>query len=81
VHFKFELWRWCMWPLVTYADVKDVQDVSSVNAVADIIAMANIICAVDVMYMYLDEYRASFIGTWFVFIITEFYIYSIFGFR
>ena len=52
MHFKFELWRWCMWPLVAYADVKDV---SSVNAVAVIIAMANIIGAVDVMYMYLDE--------------------------
>ena len=78
MHFKFELWRWCMWPLVAYADVKDV---SSINAVAVIIAMANIIGAVDVMYMYLDEKRTSFIGTWFVFIITEFYIYSIFGFR
>ena len=78
MHFKFELWRWCMWPLVTYADVKDVKDVSSVNAVAVIIAMANIIGPVD---EYLDEKRASFIGTWFVFIITEFYIYSIFGFR
>ena len=54
MHFKFELWRWCMWPLVAYADVKDV---SSVNAVAVIIAMTNIIGAVDVMYMYLDEKR------------------------
>jgi hypothetical protein len=50
VHFKFELWRWGMWPLVAYADVKDV---SSVNAVAAIIAMANIIGVVK--YMYLDE--------------------------
>jgi hypothetical protein len=49
VHFKFELWRWCMWPPVAYADVKDV---SSVNAVAVIIAMTNIIGAVDVIYMY-----------------------------
>ena len=77
VHFKFELWRWLMWLPLAYAYVKDV---SNVSAVADIIAMARIFGFVNVVNMYLDYWRLSFIGTWFVFIITEFHSYPIFGF-
>ena len=55
--------------------------VSSVGAVAAIIAMANIVGVLDVMFKYSDYYRLSFIATWFVFNITEYYSYSMFRFR